>query len=100
MGGSFDRVNHDRLMHRLKQHVPDTVRLRLINRSLKAGVYVGDPTEATTRGVPQGGPLSPVLSNGGLEEWDGELERRGHRLAKLTPMTATSWSRANGRDSG
>jgi len=78
----FDRVNHDRLMHRLKQPVPDTALLRLINRYLKAGVYVGDHTEATTRGVPQGGPLSPVLSNVVLEEWDWELDRRGHRFAR------------------
>ena len=78
----FDRVNHDRLMHRLKQPVPDTALLRLINRYLKAGVYVGDHTEATTMGVPQGGPLSPVLSNVVLDEWDWELDRRGHRFAR------------------
>ena len=59
----FDRVNHDRLIVRLKQHVPDAALLRLINRFLKAGVRVGEATQATTKGVPQGGPLSPVLSN-------------------------------------
>lgn len=78
----FDRVNHDRLMHRLKRHVPDPALLRLINRYLKAGVRVGDRTEATPMGAPQGGPLSPVLANVVLDELDWELERRGHRFAR------------------
>ena len=55
----FDRVNHDRLVARLKRHVPDQSLLRLVNRYLKAGVRVDNRTEATTRGVPQGGPLTP-----------------------------------------
>jgi group II intron reverse transcriptase/maturase len=78
----FDRVNHDRLMVRLKRHVPDGRLLRLINRYLKAGVRVGSQTQATTMGVPQGGPLSPVLANVVLNELDWELERRGHRFAR------------------
>lgn len=78
----FDRVNHDRLMVRLKQHTNDPALLRLINRYLKAGVSVGGSVQATTQGVPQGGPLSPVLANVVLDELDWELDRRGHRFAR------------------
>jgi len=78
----FDRVNHDRLMARLKRHVNDRGLLRLVNRYLKAGVCVGQGIEPTLRGVPQGGPLSPVLANVVLDELDWELDRRGHRFAR------------------
>jgi RNA-directed DNA polymerase len=78
----FDRVNHDRLMVRLKHRCPDLDLLRLINRYLKAGVRIGEHTKATTMGVPQGGPLSPVLANVVLDELDWELGRRGHRFAR------------------
>jgi retron-type reverse transcriptase len=69
-------------MVRLKRHVPDGALLRLINRYLTAGVRVGSQTQATTMGVPQGGPLSPVLADVVLDERDWELERRGHRFAR------------------
>ena len=82
MEAFFDRVNHDRLMVRLKQHTDDPVLLRLINRYLKAGVSVDGNVQTTTKGVPQGGPLSPVLANVVLDELDWELERRGHRFAR------------------
>ena len=82
MEAFFDRVNHDRLMVRLKQHTNDPSLLRLINRYLKAGVSVDGNVQTTTQGVPQGGPLSPVLANIVLDELDWELERRGHRFAR------------------
>ena len=78
----FDRVNHDRLMVRLKSRCPDAALLRLVNRYLKAGVSVEGHIEPTHMGVPQGGPLSPVLANVVLDELDWELDRRGHRFAR------------------
>lgn len=78
----FDRVNHDRLLHRLATHVPDVALLRLIRAFLKAGAWVGGQIEASRQGVPQGGPLSPVLANVVLDEMDWELDRRGHRFAR------------------
>ena len=78
----FDRVNHDRLMVRVRQHVNAPDVLRLINRFLKGGVQVAGQTQATIQGVPQGGPLSPVLANVVLDELDWALERQGHRFAR------------------
>ena len=78
----FDRVNHDRLMVRVRQHVNAPDVLKLINRFLKGGVQVAGQTQATIQGVPQGGPLSPVLANVVLDELDWALERQGHRFAR------------------
>jgi RNA-directed DNA polymerase len=73
----FDRVCHDRLLSRLATRVKDPRVLNLIRAFLESGVMVEGLTEATEEGVPQGGPLSPVLSNVVLDELDKELERRG-----------------------
>ncbi len=78
----FDRVNHDRLMVRVRQHVDAPDVLKLINRFLKGGVQENGQCQATTQGVPQGGPLSPVLANVVLDELDWALERRGQRFAR------------------
>jgi RNA-directed DNA polymerase len=79
----FDTVNHDRLMGQLREKIKDRKVLGLIRRYLEAGVVMPDGTrEATPCGVPQGGPLSPLLANITLDPLDKELERRGHRFAR------------------
>lgn len=78
----FDTVNHDRLMARLKQDIADKRVLWLINQYLKAGVLADGVVTATEAGTPQGGPLSPLLSNIVLDELDRELERRGHSFVR------------------
>ena len=75
----FDQVNHDRLMSKLMKEIQDKRVIKLIRSFLNAGVMVGGLTKPTTDGVPQGGPLSPFLSNVVLDELDKELEFRGHR---------------------
>jgi RNA-directed DNA polymerase len=74
----FDRVNHDRLMAAVAARVADRRLLRLIRSFLTAGVLDHGLFEASEEGTPQGGPLSPLLSNLVLDELDRELERRGH----------------------
>lgn len=75
----FDRVNHDVLMSRVAKKVGDKRVLRVIRRYLQAGVMEGGLVTPRTEGTPQGGPLSPLLSNVLLDDLDKELERRGHR---------------------
>ncbi|UEX77310.1 group II intron reverse transcriptase/maturase [Sediminicurvatus halobius] len=78
----FDRVNHDVLMARLARRIKDKRVLRLIRRYLQAGVMAGGVVSPRAAGTPQGGPLSPLLSNVLLDELDRELERRGHRFVR------------------
>jgi RNA-directed DNA polymerase len=78
----FDRVSHDALMARVARKVRDKALLRLIGQYLRAGVLVGESWQPTETGVPQGSPLSPLLSNILLDDLDKELERRGHRFAR------------------
>jgi len=79
----FDRVNHDRLMSRLGTHIRDKRVLKLIGRFLRSGVMIGGLCEATKEGTPQGGPLSPLLSNIVLDELDKELEKRGLQFVRF-----------------
>jgi RNA-directed DNA polymerase len=78
----FDRVNHDVLMARVARRVKDKRVLRVLRRYLQAGIMEGGVVSPRTEGTPQGGPLSPLLSNVLLDELDKELERRGHRYVR------------------
>ena len=78
----FDEVNHDRLLWRLSTRIGDRRLLKLIHRFLKAGLLEGGLMNQRIKGTPQGGPLSPLLSNIVLDELDKELERRGHRFVR------------------
>jgi RNA-directed DNA polymerase len=78
----FDNVNHDVLMHKVKQRVQDDRVILFIRRCLKSGVIVAGSYEVTAKGTPQGGPLSPLLANLLLDELDQELERRRHRFVR------------------
>jgi RNA-directed DNA polymerase len=78
----FDRVNHDILMARVARKVKDKKLLLLIRRYLQAGVMEDGLVQPTEEGTPQGGPLSPLLSNIMLDDFDKELEKRGLRFAR------------------
>lgn len=79
----FDQVNHDRLMSSLEQGIADRRVLALIRQMLRAKVVLPDGVIVTNeQGTPQGGPLSPLLSNIVLDELDQELARRGHRFVR------------------
>ena len=78
----FDRVNHDRLMSAAARRIGDKRMLKLIRGFLEARVMEGGLVSPVDEGTPQGGPLSPLLSNLVLDELDRELERRGHRFAR------------------
>ena len=78
----FDRVNHDKLMAKIAARVSDPRMMTLIRAFLRAGVMEGGLVNPVDEGTPQGGPLSPLLSNIVLDEFDRELERRGLRFAR------------------
>src|ERR1700694_5930379 len=78
----FDRVNHDKLMGQIAQRIEDKRLLKLIRAFLNAGVMENGLVSPSVEGTPQGGPLSPLLSNLVLDEFDRELERRGHRFVR------------------
>ena len=78
----FDKVNHDRLMATLAKRIKDRNLLGLIRSYLQSGVMIGGVFSRTEEGTPQGGPLSPLLSNIVLDELDKELESRGHRFVR------------------
>jgi RNA-directed DNA polymerase len=80
--GFFDRVNHDVVMARVARKVKDRRMLKLIRRYLESGIMQQGLVEPRNEGTPQGGPLSPLLSNILLDDLDKELERRGHRFCR------------------
>src|SRR6266436_1263233 len=78
----FDRVNYDKLMGQIAKRIEDKRLLKLIRAFLNAGVMESGLVSPSVEGTPQGGPLSPLLSNLVLDEFDRELERRGHRFVR------------------
>jgi RNA-directed DNA polymerase len=100
----FNRVQHDVLMARLARRIGDKRLLRLVRRFLQAGLMHGGLSSPRHAGMPQGGPLSPLLSNLLLDDLDKELERRGHRFCRYAddcniyvrtrPAGERSWHRS------
>ncbi|MDF0729116.1 group II intron reverse transcriptase/maturase, partial [Cytobacillus sp. S13-E01] len=78
----FDKVNHDRLMGALAKRIEDKRLLKLIRKYLKSGIMIDGIVTTSEEGTPQGGPLSPLLSNIVLDELDKELEERGHKFVR------------------
>lgn len=78
----FDKVNHDRLMGTLAKRIKDKRLLKLIRSYLKSGIMINGLVKPSAEGAPQGGPLSPLLSNIVLDELDKELEERGHKFVR------------------
>ena len=78
----FDEVDHDLLIARVRRRVKDLRMIQLIRAYLNAGVMLGGLVEATGKGTPQGGPLSPLLSNIMLDDFDRELEKRAHAFCR------------------
>jgi group II intron reverse transcriptase/maturase len=88
MAKFFDRVNHDYLMNLLSERIKDKLLLKLIHSYLKAGVMINGLAMANKEGTPQGGPLSPILSNILLDKLDKELESRGHKFVRYADDSA------------
>ena len=78
----FDKVNHDILMYKLSKDINDKRVLKLIRRYLQSGIMINGVVVTNEEGTPQGGPLSPLLSNIMLDELDKDLEKRGHRFCR------------------
>lgn len=78
----FDRVSHDKVMSLIRKKIKDRALLRLIRRYLQSGILLGGAVQQREEGTPQGGPLSPLLSNILLNELDRELTKRGHRFVR------------------
>ena len=96
----IDRINHDRLIHRLKTYVQDKRVLRLIGMILRSGIMINGVVVSSTEGSVQGSPLSPLLSNVVLDELDKELEKRALQHCRFAddcaPRTLTSDERVKG----
>ena len=79
----FDTINHQKLMEYLKVFIQDSIVLKLIWKFLKSGILENGLTKSTDSGAPQGGVLSPILSNVYLNQLDKELEKRGHKFVRF-----------------